>query len=83
MIWLYFFMGVTAAWVFMVLVLFGVDIMRNIFFPSKKQKTFNDQLIEFWKESLIYQNENLIIQRGIGDSLSDIQTSIVHLKKRE
>ena len=74
--WLYFFMGTTFAWVFMGLVLFGADITRTIFFPTKKQKSFNNQLIEFWNRSVDIQKENLIIQENIKDCLRDISLNI-------
>lgn len=80
--WLYFFMGVTTVWVFMgVGIFFGADIIRNVVFPTKRQKAFNDELIDFWKQNIIHQNEMIIQREQTNMILNDIQTSITQLKK--
>ena len=43
--WLYFFIGVTAAWVFMGIFIFLLDLIRK---PQNNQQEVEEQLIKFW-----------------------------------
>ena len=71
--WLYFFMGVTAAWVFMGLILFGSDILRNVFrLPKKTNDT--DRLLEYWDTST--QNQQLQIE-----AIRYLESAVLSLKK--
>jgi len=68
--WLYFFGGVTSAWVFM-----GVFItIWSLIDPKRKQQSeMNQRLIDYWEESERLKNLEL-------EELRDIANAIYYLK---
>lgn len=74
--WLYFFMGCTAAWVFMGLVLFGADILRKIFIKTPAKEPLQDELMNHWNIANDAANDRNRLLAQIDDSLRDISLTI-------
>ena len=74
--WLYFFMGCTAAWVFMGLVLFGADVLRKVFIKEPAKEPLHDELVNFWDFSNRTAKERNALLEQINISLRDISLTI-------
>lgn len=74
--WLYFFMGCTAAWVFMGLVLFAADFIRKVFIKKPAKEPFQDELMAYWTSANATASDRNILLQQINDSLRDISLTI-------
>ena len=74
--WLSFFMGCTAAWVFMGIVLFAADIIRKIFIGKPMKEPFQDELVAYWNNANETASCRNSLLTQINDSLRDISSTI-------
>ena len=70
--WLYFFMGVTAAWVFMGVGIFVFDLVAK----PRKNNRIEDELLKFWESSNLIGQEKVIRLDNIIESLRDISLTM-------
>ena len=72
--WLYFFMGVTAAWTFMGVGIFLFDLVSK---PRKNTESeFQTELLRFWANADRMGQEKIIKLSQINESLRDISLTI-------